>query len=118
MNNSGITPCGDRILVLPEKVEETSAGGIVIVDSAREKFGLAQTIGVLVAIGPEAWTDYESGAFAKVGDRVMFAKYGGLVFTGNDGQEYRVMNDVDITAIVSDDFESNQLKPREKAGRS
>ena len=102
MNNSGMNPCGDRVVVLPEAVESVTAGGIIIPEKEAEKHQLAQVSGVLVAAGPDAWTHSTtiterrmgngkwreterkrtgySGDFAKVGDRVCFARYNGLPF--------------------------------------
>lgn len=112
MNSSGIHPQGDRILIKPEEVEEVSEGGIIIIDEAREKYGMAQVFGRLVSVGPDAWSDYQ-GPFAEVGDRVMFAKYGGLQVVGKDGEMYRLSNDTDITAKVDDEVKSVDLRGRE-----
>ena len=112
MNNySGVHPAGDRILIKPEEVEKTSEGGIILVDEYTEKQGLAQVFGTLVAAGVDAWSDYEK-PFAKVGDRVLFAKYGGLMVTGKDGVSYRLTNDTDITATVDEDVQNPDLAPR------
>ena len=34
------------------------------------------------------------------GDRVMIAKYGGVMIAGDDGQDYRIMNDADVVALL------------------
>jgi co-chaperonin GroES (HSP10) len=85
---------------------------------------MAQSIGVVVAVGPDCWVDHVergpdgvrtvgfSGPFAQPGDRVCFAKYGGLQVNGKDGQAYRIMNDVDITAKVDEEVDLTDLKPR------
>lgn len=124
VNKSGIYPLGDRVLIKPDEVEKTSPGGIIIVDPS-EKHAMAQSIGVVVAVGPDCWVDHversPNGAttvrgfsqpFAKPGDRVCFAKYGGLQVPGKDGQPYRIMNDVDITARVDEEVDFTDWKPR------
>lgn len=99
-NPSGIDPSLDRVLVYPESLEEVTPGGLVIPMTILEDHMQAQTAGNLVAVGPDSWTDY-SGPAAKVGDRVMFAKYAGQIVLGEDGKEYRILNDRDITAKIS-----------------
>lgn len=122
-NTSGIYPLGDRVLIRPDEIEKTSPGGIIIVDP-EERHAMAQSIGTVVAVGPDCWVDHVergpvgvttvgfSGPFAKPGDRVCFAKYGGLQVPGKDGQPYRIMNDVDITARVDEDVDFTDFKPR------
>jgi len=116
MNNSGIHPKGDRILIRPEEVEETSQGGIILVKDTTQSEALAQVFGHLVAVGPDAWSDY-SGPFAEVGDRVIFAKYGGLLMTGKDGVQYRIMNDTDITCGADEDLDVSSLNPRKSISK-
>lgn len=103
-DTSGITPCGWRVVVEPEAVEEVSKGGIIIfTPSAADKEALAQIYGRVVAVGPEAWADSRAAghpAWAAVGDRVIFGKYAGLIFPGADGRKYRVINDKDVVAVV------------------
>ena len=115
MNESGIYPKGDRILLKPEEVETVTQGGIIIPDTQIEKYANAQVFGVLVDVGPDAWSDY-SEPFAKIGDRVMFAKYGGLQVDGKDGCKYRISNDTDITAVVDADVEFAELESRKRYG--
>lgn len=68
------TPYGDNVLVRPEAVEQTTAFGIIIPDTAKEK----PETGVVVAVGEGRTTD-EGGVVpmrVKVGDKIMFSKYG------------------------------------------
>lgn len=102
-NTSGIWPCGHRILVLPEQVETKTESGIYVVTPQTEKLeDMAQTFGVVVAMGKTCYNDQPS-PWCNVGDRVSFAKYSGLLNTGKDGKKYRVINDLDIVSIVSEE---------------
>lgn len=126
-NKSGIRPCGDRVLVLPDKID-TKVGLIEIPDTVADKHGLAQIIGTVVAIGPDAWTHFTedgkggkvvrgfSKPFAQVGDKVMFAKYGGLPVRGKDDNEYRLINDIDVTALVDSDLKVTDIRSRDPFG--
>jgi co-chaperonin GroES (HSP10) len=46
-----------------------------------------------------------STPWCKVGDKVAFAKYAGLLYQGKDGVKYRMVNDGDITAVLDSDVE-------------
>jgi co-chaperonin GroES (HSP10) len=138
LNNSGIYPSGDRVVVLPDAIQETvEESTIYIPDAVRDKYMNAQSTGILIAVGPDAWqhstevieqlvdgvwkpverrTKGYAGPFAKVGDRVAFAKYGGLQVEGEDGVNYRILNDEDITAKVSDGVSFTELKARKMVG--
>lgn len=127
-NESGIHPCLDRVLIKPDDVEEVTAGGIIIPGSVGEQHAMAQSIGTFIEAGPDAYTHYTqihrangsktvttrgySGPAAKPGDRVAFAKYGGLQVEGKDGKVYRLMNDEDVTAIVEEGVSFTDLKAR------
>lgn len=124
VNLSGIYPVGDRILVLPDDLKMTTDGGIAIPDSVLKEHFYAQNIGKLIAVGPDSWLHHIErgpggntevgyrGPFAKVGDRVMFDRYGGEMKEGKDGRIYRILNDKDITAIVDDEIIYTDLKAR------
>lgn len=136
---TGIKPSGNRVVVKPDDVERKTDGGIIIPDAQADSHAHAQTIGTLVEVGPDAWshltkrkyrlidgglklveiekTGY-SEPFAKVGDRVAFAKYGGLAVEGEDGNQYRILNDEDITARVSADVSFTGLKSRKRVGEA
>jgi co-chaperonin GroES (HSP10) len=62
--------------------------------------------GTLAAIGPQAWKafgpNFTGEPWANVGDRVYFAQYSGKIVKDPDtGEEYKLMNDEDITAVVA-----------------
>lgn len=105
MDFKSVKPAGHRVLVKPDKLEETSKGGIVInteMNKARKES--AQIVGTLVEAGPLAWKGLNSESsdpWANPGDRVLFAMYGGYEVT-IEGELYRIMNDEDITGIVKE----------------
>jgi len=92
-----LRPCGDRVIVKPDVEEERTAGGILLPDTAKER----PQWGEVVAVGPGQWD--ESGAKripvdVKVGDKVIFAKYGGTEVKV-DGVEYLILRESDILAV-------------------
>jgi co-chaperonin GroES (HSP10) len=103
-NKCGITPVGTVLVILPDPVEETSESGIVLTTASEsDRLKLAQTDGVVIAIAPDAFTDLgESKPRCKVGDRVIFAKYAGMIRKGNDDVEYRLIHDRDVLAVLGD----------------
>ena len=99
-NTSGIHPKGHRVLILPDPVEEVTQSGIIVsVGENRDRERLAQLKGTVVELGNTAWLDQPS-PWAKVGDHVIFGKYSGLIYQGNDKKEYRIINDLDVVALV------------------
>lgn len=95
-NNSKVAfrPAGDRVLVKPESVEEKTASGIFIPDTARKE---KPEMGVVVAIGPGKRGDDNEiiPVSVKVGDKVMFSKYGYDEVTIGD-EEYYVVSESNI----------------------
>jgi co-chaperonin GroES (HSP10) len=110
-NESGIHPSLDRVLIRPDEIERRTEGGIIIPETVGELHAMAQSIGTFVDAGPDAYSDYH-GPAAKPGDRVAFAKYGGLQVEGKDGKVYRLMNDIDVTAVVEEGVNFTDLKSR------
>ena len=99
-NTSGIHPKGHRVLILPDAVEEVTQSGIILsVGENRDRERLAQLKGTIVEVGDSAWLDQPS-PWAKVGDHVIFGKYSGLIYDGADEKEYRIINDLDVVALV------------------
>ena len=97
MAKISIRPLDDRIVVEPMDAEETTAGGILLPDSSREK----PQRGTVVAVGPGKLLDSgERGAVAVVvGDEVIFGKYGGTEIEV-DGTEVKILRESDILAKV------------------
>ena len=100
MNKSGIEPVEYKVLVKPKAVEEKTKGGIIPPDQTRDKEKFAKQEGVIVAYSPIAFTDPNWLRCPKVGDTVLFDRYAGCTVTGRDGEEYRLINDKEIGAII------------------
>ena len=99
-NTSGIHPKGHRVLILPDPVEEVTQSGIIVsVGENRDRERLAQLKGTIVELGNTAWLDQPS-PWANEGDHVIFGKYSGLIYKGADEKEYRIINDLDVVALV------------------
>ncbi len=92
-----IRPLDDRVVVEPIEAEETTAGGIVLPDTAKEK----PQRGVVVAVGPGRLLDNgERGELSvAVGDEVIYGKYGGSDIEIN-GDEVKILRESDILAKV------------------
>lgn len=137
-NESGIYPSGNRVLIAPDEIEETTEGGIVLPKQTQEKYQQAQASGFLVACGPDAFSHtvervyhiHGNGEkelveervkgyfepFARSGDRISFAKYSGQAYKGKDGKYYLVTNDEDITAKLDAEVELTSLDTRKGLG--
>ncbi len=88
-----LKPMDDRVLVEYVEEESKTASGIIIPDTAKEK----PRMGKVVAVG----TDEDLQEHIKVGNKILFAKYGGeeLNFEGVD---YKIVQRSDILAVVTD----------------
>ncbi len=93
-----IKPLEDRILVQPLEAEQTTASGLVIPDTAKEK----PQEGKVLSTGPGRIDDNGNRVPLDVaeGDVVIFSKYGGTEVK-YDGIEYLLLNARDILAIVN-----------------
>jgi chaperonin GroES len=87
-----ITPLADRVLVEAAAAEETTKGGIIIPDTAKEK----PQRGIVVAVGNGK---KDEPMTVQVGNTVLYGKYAGTEITV-DGKEYLMMRESDIFAIV------------------
>ena len=94
---ASITPLYDRVILKRLDPTETLKSGIVIPDTAKEKPQEAEVI----AVGPGRIDDNGNRVplDIKVGDRVIFSKYGGTELKYN-GKEYLVLSARDVLAIV------------------
>jgi chaperonin GroES len=99
INKSGIMPVEFKCLILQDKQEEKTAGGVFIPQNAVEARQNAEVKATLVAVGGNAFEKW-GGRLPVPGDRVYTAKYAGAVVDGEDGERYRLVLDSDITAIM------------------
>jgi chaperonin GroES len=111
VNASGIVPLDHRVLVLRDKVEEKTAGGIILPPSEIDKQGHATTNAPIVALGALAWSEAKHDArsfgvdavFPEAGSRVKVGRYTGDNHKGADGEEYTILNDVDVIALLTEE---------------
>ena len=92
MNKVNIKPLSDRVLVEPLPAEKTTASGLIIPDSAKEK----QQKGTVIAVGKGL---KDEPMTVKVGDTVLYGKYAGTELVV-DGTDYLIMRESDIFAIL------------------
>lgn len=100
MAKFGMRPLGDRVVVEPLEQEQTTASGIVLPETAKEK----PQRGTVVAVGPGRRDD--KGAVVpmevKEGDTVLFAKYGGTEVKLGSDQTVIVLRENDILAVITE----------------
>ncbi len=99
MDIKKIKPLGDRILVKPVVEEEKTKGGIVLPDTvSKEK----PQVGEVLAVGPGRTND-EGKTFPmqlKKGDKVVYAKYSGTDLKDESDEDYLLLSEKDILAIL------------------
>lgn len=93
-----LKPIGNKVVILRDKAEETTKGGIVIPDNAKEE----TMQGTVIAVGPGHW-DAEAGKFVPVtlteGDRVVFRKFAGTEVKV-ESETYLVLTEADVYAKI------------------
>ena len=98
MNTSGITPLGDRIVVKIKREEKKTKGGIILPDEYADKKEMAQLEAIVMESGETA--DQMLDVWPEPGDRVLITKYAGLLYTGEDGEQYRIVRCDDIVGVL------------------
>ena len=94
-----LQPLGDRVVIKPAGKEETTKGGIVLPDTAKEK----PQRGTIIAAGLGRRDDDGDRIEmdVKVGDEILFAKYAGTEFKLED-EELLILSEKDILAVVTE----------------
>jgi len=99
MNIKELKPLGDRVLIKPLVEEEKSKGGILLPDTISKEKPQA---GEILAVGPGATN--KDGKIVpmtvKKGDKVVYAKYSGTDIKDDDDEDYLILSEKDILAIV------------------
>jgi len=95
---STIKPLEDRLIIKTSEAEQTTASGLVIPDTAKEK----PQEGEVVAVGPGRIDDNGNRVpiDVAVGDKIIFSKYGGTEVK-HAGQDYLILSARDILAVIS-----------------
>jgi len=108
-----IKPLYDNVLIQRIEAKSTTAGGIVLPDSAKEK----PTEGRIVAVGDGKLADAGTRIplSVSVGDHVLFGSYAGTPVK-EDGQEYLILGESEILAVIdSKPMRSSKPKAKKKA---
>jgi len=97
MANFKIKPLADRVIVKPNPAEETTKGGLILPDTAKEK----PIEGTIIAAGAGRITEDGKNVpmNVKAGDKLLYGKYSGTEIK-IDGEEYLIMRESDIYGIV------------------
>lgn len=111
--NAGVRPYGSRVLVQIRSPKKKSAGGIIIDTGSRDTEKWNTQIAKVIAIGPLAFHNRDTmqpwpeGAWAKVGDYIRVAKYGGdrweVPLEDNEAALFVMFNDLDLLGEVIGD---------------
>jgi co-chaperonin GroES (HSP10) len=111
--NAGVRPYGSRVLVQIRSPKKKSAGGIIIDTSSRDTEKWNTQIAKVVSVGPLAFHNRDTmqpwpeGAWAKVGDYIRVAKYGGdrweVPLEENEAALFVMFNDLDLLGEVIGD---------------
>ncbi len=94
-----LRPLDDRIVVRPSEAEQTTASGLVIPDTAKEK----PQQGEVLAVGPGRRSEHSGELIpldVKVGDTVVYSKYGGTEITV-DGEDLLILTSRDVLAVMN-----------------
>ena len=96
---SSLKPLADRVLVKPDEAEQKTASGLYIASNAQEK----PQRGTIVAVGAGKVNDKGERIpmDVKVGDKVLYSKYGGTEVHFK-GEEYLIVSARDLLAVVND----------------
>lgn len=107
-NKSGIIPLSFKVLVKIQNVEEVTKGGIIIPTDTVEKESAASQIATIIDFGQAAFTigvgdlPNEWNVKPKVGQKIVLNRYAGINIEGKDKEEYRLVNDKEILAILNE----------------
>lgn len=97
---SNLRPLADRVIVEPLERDETTAGGILLPETAKEK----PQEGKILSVGPGRWDEDGKKRLpleVKVDDRVVYAKYSGTEIKLGD-KKLLILSEKDILAVLED----------------
>ena len=92
-----LKPLGDRVIIKQDEAEETTASGLILRSNSQEK----PQRGEVIAVGEGKYVDGKLVPVpVKVGDKVVYGKYGGQEITV-DGEDYMIMRSDDLYAVIA-----------------
>lgn len=97
-------PVGYRLLIALPKIEEKFDSGIIKADKTIHAETILSVVGAVIDMGEQAYADkdrFPTGPWCKIGDYVLFRANSGTRIKVH-GQEYRLLNDDSIEAVVAD----------------
>lgn len=94
-----LQPIDERVLIKPIEQEERKVGSIIIPDTAKERPQIGEVVAVGDDVAKENETRRKLSEIVKVGDRVVYAKYGGTEIKV-ENVEYLIVSRNDILAVV------------------
>ena len=103
LNQSGITPIEFNVLVKPDKIEDRTAGGLYKPQTTLDQDKHRATQGEIVAVSELSFNEdiWPSGSPRPApGQRVVLARHSGSFIDGADGNEYRLVKDKDVVALL------------------
>lgn len=105
-------PVGWRVQVLVLTIPEKSDGGVLVVDEAREQRALASPQGIVLNLGPAAYSDPkrftvdgELTPWVRIGDRIQFVKYDAMLWQLGNGQRLGTLTDTQPIATLDTGWE-------------
>lgn len=96
-NTSGWRPVGQAILLKAVQLADISSKILEIPDEVKQSSATRDIIGLVIAIGPDAWKDISPRC--EVGDKVRFTQFAGGIILGDDSEIYRLVNAHAIYAV-------------------
>ena len=97
-------PCGYTLLIALPEAEDKTEGGVYVPEDLRDREHTASVSGMILRMGPDAYGDkdrFPSGPYCKEGDWIIMQAYTGIR-NKLQGQEFRVINDDCVKAVVED----------------
>lgn len=100
----GLAPMGYNVLVALDVVEEVTAGGIIMPTKHKEREDSASEKGRIIGASPMAfsggdWASVPEDQRPAVGAVVLFQRYAGTEFEGEDKKKYRIVADTDLKGV-------------------
>lgn len=100
--NPGLAPMGYNVLVALDVLEEKTIGGIILPTKHIDRENSASEKGRIIAVSQMAFRggDWDGVTVPEVGSAVLFQRYAGTEFEGDDGKKYRIIADADLKGIL------------------